>query len=199
MTNSTDNEITPYLPLIFENEASGILQDLIGIPALMPMMMFATESQINAAQKYIISIFEECYRTGHLQVMALADNEVLYGYTLIFGHTKTATILYCHKIFVYETYRGRGIGSELLAGMLSLPKKIGLLCSPDLVSFYESAGMKFKGNYIVPDTQGFKLTHNMYSGLCVMGNDNNNEEKGLPIFILNDTDINNIIVAIAKH
>ncbi|MEM8184014.1 GNAT family N-acetyltransferase [Morganella morganii subsp. sibonii] len=197
MTNSKANEITQHLPLIFDNEASSILQDLIGSPALMSMLMFSTESQVNAAKKYIISVFEECYRDGHLRVIGAANDDTLYGYALVFGHP-TSPILYCHKIFVYEPYRGHSIGSQLLNGILSLPRKVGLLCSSELVSFYESAGMKFKGNYITPDTEGFKLTHNMYAGLCVMNNDDNNETEGLPIFILNDNDIKNIISAIAN-
>ncbi|MBW6637461.1 N-acetyltransferase, partial [Salmonella enterica subsp. enterica serovar Weltevreden] len=69
MTDTAANEIAPHLPLIFENEANGILQDLIGTPALMGMMMFATEEEVIAARSYIIGVFEECYRVGHLRIM----------------------------------------------------------------------------------------------------------------------------------
>ena len=65
MTDTAANEMAPHLPSIFKNEANGILQDLIGSPALMGMMMFATEDEVEAARNYIIGVFEECYRVGH--------------------------------------------------------------------------------------------------------------------------------------
>lgn len=193
MSDSANNEITPFLPSIFENEATGILQDLIGTPALMHMMMFATESQIKAARNYIIDVFEECNNAGHLQVMGFSNEGVLYGYAMIFVHPSRGQISYCHKIFVYEPYRGNGLGSGLLAEILSHPNGVGLLCSSDLVPFYESAGMTFKGDFIAPNTKGFQQTHSMYSGLCMMTNRDNTEAEGMPIFMLNDDDIGKIV------
>lgn len=71
MSNTSANEIVPHLPLIFENEANGILQDLAYTPSLMGLMMFPTEEELKAARSYIINVFEECYRAGHLRIMAL--------------------------------------------------------------------------------------------------------------------------------
>ncbi|MEY0728906.1 GNAT family N-acetyltransferase [Providencia rettgeri] len=198
MTDTAANEIAPHLPSIFENEANGILQDLIGYPHLMVMMMFATEEEVKAARSYIIGVFEECYRVGHLRIMGYTDEGTLFGYCLIFGHPSANYSLYCHKIYVYEQYRGNGIGSQMLAGILTLPNEIGLLCSPDLVPFYESAGMHFKGNFTTPSDACFTKTRGMYAGLCVMSTDNSDEANGLPIFMLNDSDIDNIIQAIAS-
>ncbi|HBL7242152.1 TPA: GNAT family N-acetyltransferase [Serratia marcescens] len=197
MTDTAANEIAPHLSSIFENEASGILQDLIGTPTLMGMMMFATEEEVKAARSYIIGIFEECYRVGHLRIMGSADDGALFGYALIFGHPSENYSLYCHKIYVYEQYRGNGIGSLLLGGILALPNEVGLVCSSDLVPFYESAGMHFKGNFTTPSDGGFTKTRGMYAGLCVMSTDSG-EANGLPIFMLNDSDIDNIIQAIVS-
>ncbi|HII0394686.1 TPA: GNAT family N-acetyltransferase [Klebsiella pneumoniae] len=198
MTDTAANEIERHLPLIFENEANGILQDLIGTPTLMGMMMFATEEEVMAARNYIIGVFEECYRVGHLRIMGAADEGTLFGYSLIFGHPSANYSLYCHKIYVYEQYRGNGIGSQMLTGILSLPNEVGLVCSPDLIPFYESAGMHFKGNFTTTSDTGFTKTRGMYEGLCVMSTDNSGETNGLPIFMLNDSDIDNIIQAIVS-
>ncbi|MFC0227661.1 GNAT family N-acetyltransferase [Serratia aquatilis] len=192
MADNAANEIAPHLPLIFENEANGILQDLIGTPTL--MMMFATEEEVKAARSYIIGVFEACYRDGDLRIMGSADEGTLFGYSLIFG--RPSANLYCHKIYVYEQYRGNGIGSQMLAEILALPNEVGLVCSSDLVPFYESAGMHFKGNVTTPSDAGFTKTRGMYAGLCIMSSDNSGEANGLPIFMLNDNDIDNIIQAI---
>ncbi|WP_201720608.1 GNAT family N-acetyltransferase [Klebsiella pneumoniae] len=181
MTDTAANEIERHLPLIFENEANGILQDLIGTPTLMGMMMFATEEEVMAARNYIIGVFEECYRVGHLRIMGAADEGTLFGYSLIFGHPSANYSLYCHKIYVYEQYRGNGIGSQMLTGILSLPNEVGLVCSPDLIPFYESAGMHFKGNFTTPSDAGFTKTRGMYEGLCVMSTDNSGETDLLPV------------------
>ncbi|HDR2706071.1 GNAT family N-acetyltransferase [Enterobacter mori] len=198
MTDTAANEMAPHLPSIFKNEANGILQDLIGSPALMGMMMFATEDEVEAARNYIIGVFEECYRVGHLRIMGAGNEGTLFGYALIFGHPSASYSLYCHKIYVNEQYRGNGIGSQLLGGILSLPNEVGLVCSSELVPFYESAGMHFKGNFTVPSDAGFTKSRGMYAGLCVMSTDNSGEANGLPIFMLNDSDIDNIIQAIVS-
>lgn len=198
MTDTAAKEIAPHLPAILENEADGILQDLIGTPTLMGMMMFASEEEIKAARRYIIGIFEECYLVGHLRIMGVTNEGSLLGYALIFGHPTEKYSLYCHKIYVYEEYRGYGIGSQMLRGILDLPNEVGLICSADLVPFYESAGMHFKGNFTVPSDTSFTKTRGMYAGLCVMSTYNSDDVNNIPIFMLNDHDINNIIQAIVS-
>lgn len=198
MTDTATNEMEPYLPSIFENEANGIVQDLTFTPALMGVMMFASEEEVKAARNYIITIFEECYRAGHLRIMGAGDEGVLFGYALLFRNPLANYPLYCHKIFVYEQYRGNGIGSQLLRGVLALSNQVGLICAPDLVPFYESAGMHFKGNFNTPSDANFTKTRGLYAGLCVMSTNNSSETTDLPIFMLNDSDIDNIIQAIAS-
>ncbi|UNK75134.1 GNAT family N-acetyltransferase [Raoultella planticola] len=198
MTDTSANMMAPHLPLIFENEADGILQDLIGTPALMGILMFASEDEVQAARSYIIGVFEECYRVGHLRIMCAADEDTLHGYSLIFGHPSANYSLYCHKIYVYEQYRGNGIGSQMLAGILALPNEVGLVCASGLVPFYESAGMHFKGNLTTPSDADFTKTRGMYEGLCIMSTNKSGEDNGLPIFMLNDSDIDNIIQDMAS-
>lgn len=77
--------------------------------------------------------------------MGAANEGEFYGYALIFGHPKASLIRYCHKIYVHEQYRGHGIGSQMLEALLSQPYEMGLLCSSELVPFYEAAGMVNKG------------------------------------------------------
>ncbi|EHK2845783.1 GNAT family N-acetyltransferase [Escherichia coli] len=198
MSNTSANEIVPHLPLIFENEANGILQDLAYTPSLMGLMMFPTEEELKEARSYIINVFEECYRAGHLRIMGFTNEENLFGYALIFGHPSGNFPLYCHKIYVYEQYRGNGLGSNILAEILAFPNEVALICQSDLVPFYESAGMHFKGNYTTPSVANFKKTRGMYEGLCLMSTEKNANSNGVPIFMLNDNDIDNIIQAIAS-
>jgi len=192
MTNTASNGIEPHLPLIFETEANGILQDLMATPALMGMMMFAEEEEVIAARNYIIGVFDECYRARHLRVIGVGEEENLYGYALIFEHPTENDSLYCHKIFVFEQYRGKGIGSQMLAEILKLSNEVGLVCLPDLISFYQSAGMHFKGEFNAPSDAGFTKTNGMYAGLCLMSTNDRDEPNRVPIFMLNDSDIDNI-------
>ncbi|MGD8106391.1 GNAT family N-acetyltransferase [Pantoea sp. FN0302] len=83
-------------------------------------------------------------------IFGFTNEGTLFGYALIFAHPSQDLPLYCHKIYVYEQYRGHKIGSKLLAAILDFPNEVGLLCSSDLVPFYESAGMYFKGNFTPP-------------------------------------------------
>lgn len=93
------------------------------------------------------------------------------------------TLQYYYKIYIYEQYRGNGIGSQMLSAILSLPNEVGLLCSSDLVLFYKSAGMYSKGKLITPSDENFTKTTGMYSGLCVMSTDNGRGAEVLPILI----------------
>lgn len=186
-------DVRPCLPEIFEYEAGGILQDLVFVSDLAPLMMFATEAQVMAAKKYIVGVFEECYAAGHLQIMGMAGDDTLYGYAMIFRYPG-AQLYYCHKVFVYEQYRGNGIGSQLLIGLLSQSFDVGLICLPELVPFYESVGMICKGGFIAPEADGFKNACGMYAGLSVMCS--GDSAAGLPVFLLNDIDIKNMVAAI---
>lgn len=194
MTDSAALEIAPYLPEIFDSEAGGILQDLIFSSELSALMFMATEAQMEVAKKYVVGVLEECYQAGHLQVMGAANEGEFYGYALIFGHPKASLIRYCHKIYVHEQYRGHGIGSQMLEALLSQPYEMGLLCSSELVPFYEAAGMVNKGDFFAPDSSDFDRTRGMYAGLCVMSSKDTSE--GLPVFMLNNSDVQNIINAV---
>ena len=198
MSDAVANDIESFLPKIFDNEATGILHDLMGTPTLAPLMLFITQAQFEAAKRYIISVFDECYQVGHLSVLGAGDSEELFGYALVFGHPAASPMLYCHKIFVYESYRGNGIGSRMLETILNQPAKVGLICSPSLVPFYETAGMHCKGNFKTPEEDLFKQTQGIYSGLCVMINSESADSGGLPIFMLNDNDVEQIGKAIVS-
>ena len=65
------------------------------------------------------------------------------------------TLQYYYKIYIYEQYRGNGIGSQMLSAILSLSNKVDLLCSSDLVPFYESDGTHSKGKFTTPSDANF--------------------------------------------
>lgn len=59
--------------------------------------------------------------------MGFTNEENLFGYALIFGNPSENFPLYCHKIYVYEQYRGNRLGSKMLAEILAFPNEVGLL------------------------------------------------------------------------
>lgn len=182
-----------YVPTILENDAKGILSDLLAQPALALHFMGFTETRTHRAIAHVRGILEECYRAGHLKVMISHEHGMLYGYALLFVHPDPSIARYCHKIFVYEQYRGHGIGSQMLQELLEESHTTCLLCAKDLVEFYEKAGMEFLGSYTAPTAQqGFAFTRDMYRDLVLMGTAD--ASSSCPVFMLNDNDIHDLMV-----
>lgn len=181
-----------FLPIVFENEAKGILADLLMQPALAIISMSFTELESKAAIDHVIGILQECYRDGHLKVVVAQNEGYIHGYAMFFVHPNPSFSLYCHKIYVFEQYRGHKIGTQLLEGVLQNSQSTTLLCSHDLIPFYERAGLGYKGDFTPPAaSEGFAHTRGMYSGLALMGTVG--AEGDAPIFMLNDNDVKNII------
>lgn len=184
--------IETFLPTIFENDAKGILSDLLGQPWLAKHLMACSVAQKKRAIRHVVGILEEYYHAGHLKIAVSHQDGRLYGYAMFFVHPDPAMSRYCHKVFVFKLYRGHGIGSQLLSGVLDYSQGACLLCSHDLISFYESAGLEFKGSFTAPTAQqGFALTRDMYADLALMGSPGT---EGLsPVFMLHDDDIKQLL------
>ncbi len=182
-------------PHIFEQEATGLLSDLMGCPEIGMMMMLSDEDGLKKAKNYIIGVLNECYTLGHLKLAAICntpDADKILGYAVIFQRPGYPDTCYCHKIYVYEQYRGQGIGSQLLGDLMAQFKGMGLVCFPDKIPFYTRAGMRTLGALPVPDDEFFRLTKHIYIGLSMMvyGDMPRNE---VPVFMLNDNDVKAII------
>lgn len=189
--NSKVQEV--FLKKIFDREASGIMQDLLGLPVLMSGLMFADESSIERVKEYIFNIFLHCYQRGEIQVAISNNEDQLIGYAVIFMAPQQYDFpVYCHKIFVYEEYRGNGIGTGLIKMVLQNPKGVCLLCHHELIPFYVSVGMEHMATYSAPEDSLFEHTRNLYNGLDVMVS-NYKGTEGAPIFMLNDNDIRKIL------
>ncbi|HBO5514577.1 TPA: GNAT family N-acetyltransferase [Pseudomonas aeruginosa] len=195
MTGTPDNDqqlIDTFLPAILENDAKGILQDLLAQPGLAMQFLGFSEEETLKAIKHVQGILEECYRAGHLKVAISHEEGRLYGYALLFIHPDPAFPRYCHKIFVYEQYRGHGIGSQMLKMLLDDPRSTCLLCRNDLVPFYERAGLELKGDFVAPGAQqGFALTNGLYTDLVIMGTPGGGSTA--PVFMLNDQDVKQLL------
>lgn len=195
MTGTTQSDqqlIDTYLPHILENEAKGLLQDLLVQPVLAMQFLTFSEEATRKAIGHVVGIFVECYRAGQLKVAVSHENGRLFGYALLFDHPDPSTPRYCHKIFVYREFRGHGLGSQILKAIIDDPRGTTLLCSHDLVDFYEKAGLEQKGAFVAPGKQqGFALTQGMYADLIVMGTLGANEAAG--VFMLNDDDLKQIL------
>lgn len=139
--------VDTFLPTIFENDAKGILADLLAQPALAMHFMDFSKTETMRAIRHVVGILEECYRAGHLKVAVSHENGRLYGYAIFFVHPDPSISRYCHKIFVFEPYRGHGIGTQLLNGVLDYSQGTCLLCNHDLIPFYERAGLQLKGDF----------------------------------------------------
>ncbi|QVL18966.1 GNAT family N-acetyltransferase [Pseudomonas qingdaonensis] len=187
-TFSDQQLIDTFLPQILENEAKGVLQDLLAQPILAMQFLFFSEEATQKAIKHVAGIFDECYRSGHLKVAMSHENACLYGYALLFVHPDPNVPRYCHKIFVFPEFRGHGIGSQILSALIEDPRDTSLLCGYDLIDFYENAGLEQKGAFTAPGKQqGFALTQGMYADLVVMGTRGANVAAG--VFMLNDDDV----------
>lgn len=185
--------VETFLPTILENDAKGILSDLLGQPGLAMHFMGFSEAQTMRAIRHVVGILEECYRAGHLKIAVSHEDGRLYGYAMFFVHPEPTMSRYLHKIFVFKPYRGHGLGSQLLRGVLDYSQGTSLLCSHDLIPFYERAGMEFKGSFAPPSAQqGFALTRDMYTDLAIMGSPGT--EGASPVFMLNDDDIKQLLV-----
>ncbi|MFJ4259690.1 GNAT family N-acetyltransferase [Pseudomonas monteilii] len=182
--------VDKHLPSILKNEATGILADLICQPALAGSAMFLTESDGNKIIDYIIQIFETCRREGSLKFIVSESEGALFGYSMFFESPAPHMSCYCHKIYVFDQYRGMGFGSQIFAATLQQRPKIRLLCRHELVPFYEKLSLEYQGEFTPPSSEeGFAHTRGMYGGLAVMASPNAGPG---PVFMLNDDDIKNI-------
>ncbi|MEX5509222.1 GNAT family N-acetyltransferase [Pseudomonas paralactis] len=185
--------IEAFLPVILDNEAKGVLQDLLGHPSLALHFITFDETDTRKAIRHVQGILEECYRAGHLKVAMSHENGRLYGYALLFEHPDPTIPRYCHKIFVFKQYRGHGIGTQLLQALTLDTRGSCLLCSNELIPFYESVGLEVKGTYTAPGAQqGFAFTRDLYTGLTIMGSPS--AGSFAPVFMLNDQDIKQLMV-----
>lgn len=180
-----------FLKEIYDLEASGMFSDLALSPSLYVHFITFEEEDRKKAITYIISVLDECYRTGHLKIAIYHNNQELYGYALLFVHPDPKFPKYLHKIYVKEEYRGNGIGKQILTSLLVGKTKICLLCPFEKMPFYEKYGFHFTQLFEVSKNENFLLSNGLYSELCVMKN--HYETLNDPIFLLNDTDIKKII------
>ncbi|MGI0646792.1 GNAT family N-acetyltransferase [Pseudomonas aeruginosa] len=189
--------IEDFFPQVFESEAKGLLQDLMVQPTLMVHFLSITEQQAEQCWAFIKGIFEECYRQGGLKVALSHQDGVLHGYALLMEHPDPVYSRYLHKIHVFEQFRGNGIGSKMLSMVLEGGRPVSLLCSSDLVPFYERAGMHYMGRFPAPEAQhGFAMTRGMYLELELMGS---SEGGGMaPVFMLNDNDVKQLLEILAS-
>lgn len=186
-----EDEIAVFLPQILDNEAKGILSDLALQPNLAFEFLDFTLDDTFRAIKHVVGIFEECLHAGNVRVIVSHLDGAIYGYALVFIHPDPKIAAYCHKIFVYEEYRGRGIGRQILSGVIQAFPKVVLICSPELCPFYAKAGLKNKGEFSVPQSQRFDLSSGLYDGLAIMSTVETSGSE--PIFLLNNDDIRALI------
>lgn len=66
--------VDTFLPTIFENDAKGILADLLAQPALAMHFMDFSKTETMRAIRHVVGILEECYRAGHLKVAVSHEN-----------------------------------------------------------------------------------------------------------------------------
>ena len=81
---SPQDLVGTFLPTIFENDAKGILADLLAQPGLAMHFMGFTEVQTMRAIRHVVGILEECYRAGHLKIAISHEDGRLYGYAMFF-------------------------------------------------------------------------------------------------------------------
>lgn len=175
-----------FLDEIFKKEAEGMLSDIMFSTFMASFLLDFNEDMHKKAIKYISDVLDECYKKGHLKVAIQHEGETLYGFALLFVHPNHSTT-YLHKIFVREEYRNNGLGTNILKNLIGTGNSVNLLCSDDKFNFYEKNGFNYVSPFKVPESENFKLSQGLYSGLALMSS--SKEAIGVPIFFLNDNDL----------
>ncbi len=179
-----------FIDEILNLEAEGMLADLSVNFNLCIHFMDFEDTDRERALSYIKSVLAECYRSSIIEVATHHENQELYGYAIMFVDPDEKHPKYLHKIFIKEQFRGRGIGTKMLSSIIK-NSRVGLLCPAKKIAFYQRNGFEFSQKFGIHDSQDFKLSKGMYMDLCIMKN--YNEKINLPIFLLNDKDIRNIL------
>lgn len=179
-----------FIEQIFEFEAESMLRDLVLSPVLVGVMFEFDDEKRKMAVDFIISILQECYNAKHLNIAVSHSENELFGYAMLFIHPRESS-RYLHKIYVHEQFRGQGLGKILLNSVIQSEYTTALLCSADIRGFYEKNCFEFIQKFEVPNTDEFKLSKNLYSGLDFMANGSGFMK--CPVFMLNDNDIREIM------
>lgn len=171
--SNKDNDLNKHiLARVFFNEAKGIISDIALQPGLILSFMTISEEKYDLCIQHVAKIFYSCFAKGELKLIVNASEKQLNGYAIFFEHPDPSFARYCHKIFVYESARGKGIGTQLTKGLLNELSNMTLICTPEFVPFYENCGMQFGGYFELPeDSKDFSFTRGMYHGLAVMNSD----------------------------
>jgi hypothetical protein len=175
-----------FLDEIFNIEAEGMLSDILTSTAMISFLIDFDEEKQKEAIKYIIDVFKECYKAGHLKVAIQHEHENLYGFALLFVHPQHSAT-YLHKIFVYDQYRQNGLGTNILRNLTDSWSSVNLICTENKFNFYKQNGFHYVQPFEVPENDNFKLSKGLYSGLSVMTSSKSALEA--PIFFLNDNDL----------
>lgn len=175
-----------FLDEIFKIEAEAILSDIMLSTVMISLLMDFDEEKQTKAINYIIDVFKECYKAGHLKVSIQHEGETLYGFAMLFVHPNHSAT-YLHKIFVYEQYRKNRLGTDILKSFTDLESSVNLLCADDKFNFYEQNGFHYVQPFQIPENESFKLSKGLYAGLSVMTSSPDAFEA--PIFFLNDNDL----------
>lgn len=175
-----------FLNEIFEIEAQSMLSEIMTSTVMISLLIDFDEKRHAEAIDYIINVLKECYKAGHLQVAIQHEGETLYGFAMLFIHPHHKAA-YLHKIFVYEHFRGNGLGTSILNSLTASGNTINLICPDSKIGFYENNGFNYVQSFEMPDSDNFKLSKGLYAGLSVMTNSTDSLEA--PIFFLNDDDL----------
>ena len=176
-----------FLDEILDIEAKGILKDLTNNINLFPDFIKFERADIDNSISYITKILKECYDSGSLRLAVYQLEKKLLVYALLFVDPQFKDNTYLQKIFVYEEYRNKGIGTQLLKGIVQSGEKVSLLCPENKISFYTENGFQCLGSFVLPDSDNFKLSKGFYANFYMMASEK--EMKSFPLFLLNDNDL----------
>lgn len=182
-------------------EARGLLQDLcFGTPLFLELIT-ATEAEVLRAVAVVRGILVAMFDSQNLKVFTLSagNGQLLAGYAIVFIPPDVAGLdgVGLHHIFIKTASRGCGAGKALMGILCEQYPNMTLVCTPDLIAFYERFGFVVVGDYLAHKVKGAPITARMYAGCVTMFRSDQDEIKG-PLMLFSDNDLRAISKAIAS-
>lgn len=185
---STPKELTNViLNAVLDNEAEALIESLCSTEKLRFFQEDFTPQLQASGTKYVRTLLSDSIDSGDAIVIIATSGDTFIGYALLFKLDGENRSRHLHRIFVFDEYKGRGVGTEILNILRTQYAPFTFLSKAEDVAFYQKNGFHQRGRHILPETGEFVLSSDTYGDLISMGSEADIEQA--TAFSLNDSDI----------